>query len=130
MRVQVQIKPIQVCVRRYRYVGKLCVCVCTRQCLKERDCGNVSGRPVSYNTPLCGRVGAELSVGQVNRDYRRISEDIIQLLVSSALSQLTQSSEALTEVSTPPECRVSTFSNTRTLYRWPSLTPFYFICYP
>lgn len=44
-----------------------CSCVCVR--VTERNCGRVSGRPVSYCTPSCGRVGAELSVCQVDRDY-------------------------------------------------------------
>lgn len=42
------------------------LCVCTGA--KERDCGKVSGRPVSSNTTWRGLVGAEPSAGQVNRD--------------------------------------------------------------
>lgn len=38
-------------------------------CVQKRESGKVSGRLVSYSTPSCGRVGVELSIGQVNRDY-------------------------------------------------------------
>lgn len=45
----------------------------TRACLKS-ETGKLSGRPVSYNTPSCGWVGVELSVGQVNRDHSTTSQ--------------------------------------------------------
>lgn len=44
----------------------LCVCVCVP--VRKSETGKVSGRQVSSNTPWRGWVGAEPSVGQVNRD--------------------------------------------------------------
>lgn len=55
-RLQVQIKQVQI-----EWCWK------ARACLKS-ETGKLSGRRVSYNTPSCGWVGVELSVGQVDRD--------------------------------------------------------------
>lgn len=44
-------------------------------CLRVRDSGGVSGRPVLYSTPLCGRVGVKLNMGQVQAPHYHISNN-------------------------------------------------------
>lgn len=51
-RVQVQIKPVQACVRAQVRLRLESCCIIVRVRFGVRDCGEASGRPVSYSTPF------------------------------------------------------------------------------
>lgn len=65
-----RISKIWVGVRESKCRSNRCQCVCEDACARVWETvGEASGRPVSYSTPSCGRVGVELSISQVNRPY-------------------------------------------------------------
>lgn len=88
-RLQVQIKQVQI-------EG----CWKARACWKS-ETGELSGRPVSSNTPSCGWVGAEPIVGQVNRDHSTTSRWTLAYMQFQAYFKLHQPGERFARFSVP-----------------------------
>lgn len=110
-RLQVQIKQVQI-------EG----CWKARACWKS-ETGELSGRPVSSNTPSCGWVGAEPIVGQVNRDHSTTSRWTLAYMQFQAYFQASciNPEKGLHAF----QCQVCTSSNRRIVQGRPSGSGFH-----